>query len=896
MKSADETKKRSSVPKFTSFKPNPNHAVEKAAVTGTALSRLPESQDTQASSHRHRSPIQAGVHSRSTSRPSRNSQKRPSEQRDSDQSSLYYSDTRGDNLILRYGSNDRNRIPKYRRIGASRVLGADGYMKVERLGSRDVFFIRNHHETGSLLSSDKKNLIAKGINLNSKSISIRRRKPETGATTRDYLPLSTSRKRKRDDGASGDSSMDEGPSYRSIHGKTKAHEHSDSGDEFDTDASEDELNGTAGNPVAMRSIELSRKVRQHPEDLDSWLELVDLQDSLLDLQTGSRAPTTAEMKSFADIKLSLLEQALSHSSDDDRRGTLKLKVMEEGLKVWEVKVALKRFAEVMQQYPKSFQVWKLYMNYVQTTISTCRFDEIKRLYTDKIQSLGKELANFTSVSDQIECSKQIIYVFLRLTRFLADAGYTELASAAWQGSLELNLVRSSTEPGTEWEIPSGFEEYWEGEVPRLGEANWQGWVTDLTTQEPPAPSKSKPPVLPSTRDGYKAWYIFEHHRTQNATLPTRTLDEGAEEDPFRVVMLSDFQGILLCFPASIVPHIQLQLLDAFLAFCHVPPGLQDGQSVKELAMDAFIVRSGQDVPLTRLFSRARHDSAEDQQSKAPGFCYEIQQVSLTPEVLFPSQQWYNYLGHVKDLPFESYQWTAMTLKQLAQIIRAKRLGPYALAFESIREPGNGKKRAKALLKQDPSNVDLYIGYSILEQEQKNNATARSVSLAAFSLPSISVYDRIRLVIRTAWVELADGELVKAATHLCRLDEDRPKSDDAQIPELLEASPSQILKAKQFLVTNRHYKMSSGDFAEAVIYAEGLVLLDYLTQRSGREPGSERQGDIGAAIARITQCSEDLVSRGHQQNPSHEKFLQSSAHLLYYHATHGFQNQKSSKED
>ncbi|KAI0526614.1 DUF1740-domain-containing protein [Xylaria bambusicola] len=885
--STDEKTKRSSVPRFSSFKPKSQHVVEPIADTGTAKSRPPEYHDTHISRRRH-SPIQADVPSRPANRPPRGSQKQPNE-RELDRNPWYYSDMRGDDLILRYGSNDRRGIPVYSRIGAGRVLGGDGFMRIEKLGSRDMFFIRSYYETSSLLSSDKKNLLAKGIHPSSKPIRVRPGKSESGASTDDYLPLGTSRKRKRGDGASEESSDDEGPSYRSIHGKTKAHECSDSDEELDNDASGDVLNENMNDPLAMGSIELTRKVRQHPEDLESWLELVDLQNSLLDLQTGTRAPTAAEMRSFADIKLSLLEQALSHIGDDSRREKLKFKTMEEGLKVWEAKLTLKKFEELMQQYPKSFDIWKLYLTYSQTTLSTCRFDEIKRLYVDKIRSIGTELFNLSSVSERIECARQIIYVFARLTRFLADAGFGELALAAWQATLDLNLVRPSTVPGAGWEIPLSFQEYWESEVPRLGEDHWRGWanwVNNPTSLEPPAPATCKPPILPSTRDGYKAWYTTEHHRAQHARIPARTLDEGAEDDPYRVVMFSDLEGILLYFPTDIVPQIQSQLVDAFLVFCHVPPGLVNKRSVKELTTDPFLVRSAQDVPFTHLSSRAMTDASNDQQAKPPEFFYEIQEMALTPEVLVSTQQWFRYLGPVHNLPLHSYTWITTTLKQLIQVIRTGGLGPYSLAFESINEPGNEKKRAKALLKQDPTNVHLYLGYSILEQERKNNVTAHNVVMAALGLPSIPAHHRVLLGIRAAWLELDGEELAKAVSHLCRVAEEKSASNDAQISEPIETTPSQILKVKQFLVTNRDYKMSSGDVAEAVIYAEGLVLLDYLTQRGGKEPGSQRQGDIQSAIVRITQCSEDLVSRGQQHSASHERFLQSCAHLLYYHATHG----------
>ncbi|KAI0971755.1 DUF1740-domain-containing protein [Xylaria arbuscula] len=885
--SAREKGKRPNVPKFASFKPKTPDVAHHVTEPRTEVPRAREHDITRQSGRRPS--VEIDSPSSSAPRLSWNSRRPPTE-RKSDGNSCYFLDRRGDNLIVRYGSNDQSRIPRYRRIGAGRILGIDGVMRIEKLGNRDEFFIRKYHETGSLLSSDKKSLLAKGIRSDSQPIRIRRRNSETGATTEDYLSLKTSRKRKRDGSVSEDPSGDDGPSYRSIYGKSKRHEDSDSDEEHDSDASEHVVNEDVSGPMAMRSIELSRNMREHPEDVASWLELVDHQNDLLDSQTGARAPTAAEIKSFADIKLSLLEQALSHTSDEGCRETLDLKIMEEGLKVWEFKVASRRFAEIMQKHPESLEAWKLYVTFMQTTLSACHFDEIKRLYTDKLQSLGNELVSLSSVPAQIECSKQIIYVFSRLTRFLADAGFVELALAAWQASLELNFSRPCALPSRGWEIPVSFQEYWESEVPRLGEDGWRGWatfVTDVAAQEPPDPKICEPLAQPRTRDGYAAWYTTEHHRAQHATIPARALDEGAEDDPFRVVMFSDFQDILLNFPADILPHLQSLLLDAFLLFCHLPPGLQDGNSVSEAANDPFLVRSTQDVLFTDLSSKNEVAPSENQQTRLPDFFFEIQQMSLTPQVLFSSPEWFRYFGQVHNrLPITSYRWIATALKQLAQALRTGRLGPYALAFEAVNEPGHEKKSAKALLKQDPLNVDLYLGYSILEHNRKNEATARSVLSAALGLPSISAHDRARLGIQAAWLDLDNGELAKAVLQLCRSIGDGPSSDDLQAPEPIEAIPSQVLKTKQFLVTNRDYKISSGDVAQAVIYAEGLVLLEYLTQRSGKETSSQRQGDIQSAIARITQCSEDLVSRNQQHSSSHERFLQSSARLLYYHATHG----------
>ncbi|KAI1814814.1 DUF1740-domain-containing protein [Poronia punctata] len=892
MSSSHRKAKTSAVPKFTSFRPKAPDSAQSTLVREPVPDDKSKSNPgaphpSQADSSRARPERDAYSSARSKPHPTRGVEVASTERKPVD-NVLFCVDKRGDPLIRRYGGNDRRAIPEYRRIGAGRVLGHDGFMRIERQGNREEFYFPDRGDSRPLLSNDKKRLLAKGLRLDRRPIRLRRKEPETGAVVEDFLPLKTPKKRRRDALSSGDSSGEEGPSYRSIHGKSKNHEHSDSDEAFDSDASGEALKGVVDDPLVTRSIELSRKVREHPEDVDSWLELVDHQNNLLLAQTGGRAPTAAEIKSFADIKLSLLEQALSHAKDDTLRERLTLKVLAEGVKVWEPKSASKKIKETLQKYPESFEIWKVHVAFLQTTLSLFSYEDIKQLYTDKLQSLGRKLAGYDTVEDQIRCSEQIIHVFLLLTRCLADAGFVELASAAWQATLELNLARPPTVSQTGWEIPSSFQEYWESEIPRLGEAEWKGWesfITDSNVQEPANPKTSQsPPITPNTRDGYKAWHMVESQRARDAAIPARTLDEGAEDDPFRVVMYSDFQDMLLYFPTNIIPQLRRQLLDAFLIFSHLPPSTQGDDVIGKAKRDQFLARSVRLIPFAHLSPRGYVDQSEEQQSPTPEFSPDIHDMLITPDVLFPSKEWFGYIGRMRDIVSpDHYQWVSATLKHISRTSGASELGPYVLAFESTNEPGNEKRSAKALLKSDPSNVDLYMGYSILEYERGNKAAARNVLTAALGLPSILDHDRVRIGVSAAWLELIDGELAKAVLRLCGL---VTKSDDGQSLETVEATSSQILKAHQLLVTNRDYKISSGEIGQAVIYAEALVLLEYLTKRSEKEPMAKKQGDVWSAIVSITQCSDDLVSRGQQHNPSHERFLQFAARILYYHARHG----------
>lgn len=104
------------------------------------------------------------------------------------------------------------------------------------------------------------------------------------------------------------------------------------------------------------------------------------------------------------------------------------------------------------------------------------------------------------------------------------------------------------------------------------------------------------------------------------------------------------------------------------------------------------------------------------------------------------------------------------------------------------------------------------------------------------------------------------------------------------------SPSLVLKAKSELSSKRDFSLSAGSSVEATEYAKGLALLDYLSpssaKDSAKEPQSEDQGDIIGAMTAIQAFSSELSSRGLEQTPTHERFLQFAARLLYFHATHG----------
>ncbi len=97
-------------------------------------------------------------------------------------------------------------------------------------------------------------------------------------------------------------------------------------------------------------MELSRLVKEHPEDMTAWLELVDLQDSLFAKENGGQASTPDEVRGLADIKASLLESALRHAKLETDMERLLVRLMREGSKAWNPARLAKRWQDVAQKH------------------------------------------------------------------------------------------------------------------------------------------------------------------------------------------------------------------------------------------------------------------------------------------------------------------------------------------------------------------------------------------------------------------------------------------------------------------------------------------------------------------------------------------------------------------
>ncbi|KAK8076748.1 hypothetical protein PG994_004020 [Apiospora phragmitis] len=918
--SSKQGQKSSRVPTFPSFKPR----TEAAAAVAPAKEQDKESRPQESSSrshhhrHRHSSHRQHDEHNdgrsdkkqschhddgryppprESLDLPRRSAAAAPSYEASRDN---FVIDKRGDPLIRRYGGNNRYDVPAYRRYGRGRILGADGFIRVEQLGSRDEFTLRGFHESGgvSALSNARKHPLASSRRAaGSEVVRVRAEKVATYTGVEDFLPLggSGSKKRKRPESGASSSSDDEeeeGPSYRSIHGKSKPHEFSDSDEEYGSDAADESRARDLDDPIKARTGQLSKHVRQHPQDMDGWLALVEHQDTLLHIRDrDGQRPTQAEIRSFADIKLSLLEKALSHCTSPGQRETLLLHTMTEGAKIWDAKALAKRWEDAVREHSSSFAIWKAYVDFRQTSLSTLRYEDIKLLYINKMQQIKAALHGpepGATHADQ-DLYAQLAVVFTRLTRFVAESGYCELAAASWQAILELHFCRptstlSEGDNSTTMAAPPSFQRFWESEVARIGEASAKGWAAfdaNGGAEEPPEPIAFDNAAALQTRDPYRAWAAAEQHRSSHARVPARTMDEGTEDDPYRVVMYTDIDDFLFFVPDSALPFVQEQLISAFLAFHQLPPApaSSDLLSRDELMDTNGLIHSGGNQQ--EEFSQT--PETEGGSNKPLEFPQSHQRISPGTEVLFPVSAWFNYMDPVRTLTNDGQlQLVANALKQLARSHGRHDLAAYHLAFDISSSKTDGKKAAKALLKRYPANIELYIGYANYEYRAGNQTAGSNVISAALQLPSPSPEEKLELSFAWAWMALQHGILATSLSRVCLVGQGSSPIAAATEP----ASPALILKTRQTLTSNCEYSTSQGNDKVASLYAKALVLLQYLTQQSGKEPRGEGQGDIESAMAVVAKCSGEFESRGLAGNTGHEQLLQVAAQLLYMHISHG----------
>ncbi|KAH6681983.1 NRDE-2, necessary for RNA interference-domain-containing protein [Halenospora varia] len=889
---------KTTVPKFASFRPKPQPSKSSSPTEQQPeRRRSPKSRSSARDEgdrrHHHRrrrenerpqkeAPLIARARSRS-----------PEPTRD-----IFVIDRKGDEKNLIYGSIHRYSIPGFHRSGAGNVLGASTRAKIDRDASDDKGIVlldwRENHPSYrekyafSRVERQKPRLL--------------RIKPEASAEPQhvrdsDFIPLDPTKGKKRKRTGTESSSGDDEFHYRSIHGKRKLK------DQPEDDAFEYATNSDSAGDSALstkliaksreKNIDLNRRVEEHPQDIDAWFALIQQQDILLHGDNDRRRITNAEMRSTADIKIHLFEKALGHVKSLKDRERLLLGLMAEGTKIWELKVQADRWEQIAKDNIDSLTLWKSYMNFRQATFTNFRYEEIRDLYVQRMKLLLRSLSASDSTT-VVPLYQQLLYVLLRATIYIRESGYSELAIAIWQGLLEMNFC-GPDQPHNREERTRQFSDFWEAEIPRIGEGDAKGWLSFLTGDQS---AEAPEPVVDDAEGSldnsvlFKSWAAAERARSESSFIPAKTMDEVVEDDPFRVILFSDIEDFMIALPPG-SKDLQKTLLDSFLIFCRLPPiDSQCSGSRQDWLTDSFItgeLLEWDPLVLKQEYLHVAND--ESGESKiASIFDIPVANHSESIEAMFSTSHrfrnaitWRSRFAG-PNAPV-SYKWLRNTLKMLVDSHFREDMAVYYLSFEWRNEPEGIKKVSKTLLKKHPASLELYNAYGMIEWSRGNKEIANSVFSAALGMrrteDSEKTGNSIELWKSWVWASLEETDNHAALQRILSTTDGAIPADGSN-----NVSIANQLKTKQHLTSNRDYYLTSNEESVAILYAELLALLEYLTGSSSTETQSATQGDITSALAMYTSFSTTLSRRGPARPVAHEPFLQSAARLLYHHARIG----------
>ncbi len=118
-----------------------------------------------------------------------------------------------------------------------------------------------------------------------------------------------------------------------------------------------------------------------------------------------------------------------------------------------------------------------------------------------------------------------------------------------------------------------LEEFWDAEVPRLGEPDAQGWAHWIFSGKKEAePSATpSPPSLPTSLDRYTQWARQESYADLKSFIPSKSVNqpEDAEWDPYATVLFSDIRPLLLSLQTPLAQNIFRLTWLSFLGL-HIP--------------------------------------------------------------------------------------------------------------------------------------------------------------------------------------------------------------------------------------------------------------------------------------------------------------------------------------
>ncbi|TKA26603.1 hypothetical protein B0A50_04711 [Salinomyces thailandicus] len=773
-----------------------------------------------------------------------------------EESDLFIVDRRGDAKNVEFGSLHRYSIPSYHRIGYGRLIGQLPSVRIDRDESTEKQTVLSQagrggrSDVGRLKSASAARQSEKDLRIitaDSQS------KDDVGAQS-DFLSFRTHRKRKRDhDTVDFGSTVD----FRSIEGWAKPSDEPQDGDlrlASDTDSERESVQTDL--QTRQQNAVLTRQTKERPLELEPWLALIDHQASVICPGTDTTRLTSNQKRTVADVRLSIYDQALKHITPD-KPGYERLvsAMMEERMLVWETSRLTKKWMELLKALPTSIDLWMKYLDFVQTRHSDFKFDECKAAFIRCLEILHAARTRSTSESDRIASAQ--IDVFLRYTAFIRDAGFDEVAYGLWQALLEYHFFKPADtqhdETGT-----GALEDFWDSDVPRLGEAGAQGW-----SQYAKSGGRSSRMVQSAEMGTINAKQPFLSFAEQEVQLqPALHLsasanDDAAMADPFRLVMFSDLKDAVPHLMDDLPPAL---LTNAFLAFMHLP-------SLPVCGVAAHAGNWSADIFLNTSPTHSSNDGAS-------------RNISSTTLHLFGDafDSFHDRTTTSESSFRETVDFVDMVLDNVVAAQPGDNvLAEYYIAFRTRMFGPDALKTAKKLLKVRSSSLRLYNAYALAEA-RVGKGLSRADEVRATALKMIDNFDEdvrdegVLLWHCSIMAKVASGD-EKIALRLLGAMSDGGHDLTAIAKADATISVPQRLKTVQYLEQRWDQMLYLRRFELAICLAECHTWFEYLVN----------QRSLDAALRTVEKYRTRLSRTGSKS--ADELMHQVQATLMRHHIDH-----------
>ena len=727
-------------------------------------------------------------------------------------SKLFTVDRVGDVTSIEFGA-DKYATASYFRFGAGNVVGLPRSQRIDRAVSTDKFLVLS--DTDCMPKSRDRQARWKSHQKAARELEIKPAEVHNPIIDSDYILLEDKRSAKRRRGEDRavvdyESSSDEYNTYhRSEEGKAKSKfEPTDRDLRYNSDASSPQhIVGSRMLEVDESTkkirVELSRRLDAEPTNFEAWMDLIRHQDNMhgpgLDLNSSTKM-TNAERYSNSVIKLSIFEKALEKVTERQARQELLLGMMQEASKVWETDRISSCWKSILQQNPQSLRCWTRYLDFMQTTFSCFRFEEVQNAYLECLDTIQRARTSEEIAVDERNNVFEIqVYVVLRMTSFMRESGFKEHATAAWQALLEFVFFKPTIvqngDHSNKWSADeatvSMFGDFWDSEVPRIGEEGATGWASFHQRQgKPPQPKIEIAVGLKKNEDHWKSWLASERRHSLLSRNPAHSIDNLEEDDPYRIILFSDIRPFLFDPPSLAGQQL---ILDAFVAFCCLPPLAAEGPNTcsRGWERDGFLrsdaLRSSRQLQDSwQLRSRQENrrpgdqDNTEEQDfllhsGNHDPFHFPLRDYQVSSESLFGGKHWFSAFKTWEEQCFADNGpvdagWVLRSLKSLIGVgVGSEAIALHALALELRTSPGTVKKAAKNYLRRRPFSIHLYNAYALIEYRLAGVRKGEDIIITSINigkkLDNISQGENILLWRTWIWETMSEESAQEALVRL-----------------------------------------------------------------------------------------------------------------------------------